>query len=194
MHNKHAHRVSPDQTSYDDELVKRLRKGDVRAQYTVYEKYVDAMYHTTIRIVNNPIDAQDAVQECFIKVYNKISTFRGDSTLGAWIKRIAINTAYNVLRQRQRNMEYSTDDMSGIEMAESEVEAPSQFSPEELHEAVKTLPDGCRTVLSLYALEGYSHKEIAEIMTISESTSKTQYRRAKRLLQNRLKSTSESWT
>ena len=192
MHNKHAHRVSPDQTSYDIELVRRLKRGDIKAQYTVYEKYVDAMYHTAIRIVNNPIDAQDVVQECFIKVFDKIGSFREESTLGAWIKRIAINTSYNVLRQKQRRPEFFTDEFSHVETAVTDDLEEGLFTPAQLHQAVKTLPDGCRTVLSLYALEGYSHKEIGDIMTISESTSKTQYRRAKRLLLEKLQSTSET--
>ena len=174
------------QTSYEKELVSRLLRGDAKAQYTLYSKYVDAMYHTVIRIVNDPTDAQDVVQECFIRVFQKIDTFRGDATLGAWIKRIAIHSAFNLMRKRQRNMEYATDEIERFDIEFETNDEQYGFKPEHIHHAIKDLPSGCRAVLSLYALEGYSHKEIAGILDITESTSKTQYRRAKGLLKNTL--------
>ena len=120
----------------------------------------------------------------FIRVFQKIGTYRGEATLGAWIKRIAVHSAFNLMRKRKRNMEYTTDEIEMYDMnVESENEGTS-FKPEHVHHAIKELPSGCRAVLSLYALEGYSHKEIAGILDITESTSKTQYRRAKGLLRN----------
>lgn len=174
------------QTSYEKELVSRLLRGDAKAQYTLYSKYVDAMYHTVIRIVNDPTDAQDVVQECFIRVFEKINTYRGEATLGAWIKRIAIHSAFNLMRKRKRNMEYATDEMERFDEIPESVESDNLHTPQQLHHAIKDLPSGCRAVLSLYALEGYSHKEISGILDITESTSKTQYRRAKGLLRNAL--------
>ena len=154
----------------------------------MYKQYIDAMYHTVLRIMNNSTDAQDVVQECFVKVFEKIHSYRGDATIGAWIKRIAINTAINALRKKKRNLEFSSDEISEARYAEEEDVADNLLSNKKIHDAVLNLPNGCRTVLNLYLFEGYSHKEVATILEITESTSKTQFRRAKILLRDTLKS------
>jgi RNA polymerase sigma-70 factor (ECF subfamily) len=176
------------QTSNEKELVLRVQKGDRKAQYLMYQQYVDAMYHTALRIMNNSSDAQDVVQECFVKVFEKINTYRGESTVGAWIKRIAINTAINELRKKKRNLEYPSDNLPEIVSTDDEESSEYMPSNKVIHEAILSLPTGCRTVLNLFLFEGCSHREVAEILEISESTSKTQYRRAKILLERSLKS------
>ena len=175
-----------DQTSNDAELLRQLRRGDHNAQHTLYKRYVDAMYHTAVRIVNNNDDAQDVVQECFIKVFDKIDTFREESTLGAWIKRIAINSACNHLRKKQRMLDTHNVELDENLVSDTEEVEVSLYTPENIHYAIRQLPSGSRSVLTLFALEGYSHKEISEILGITESTSKTQYRRGKALLKNLL--------
>ncbi len=176
------------QTSNETELVKRVQRGDRKAQYTMYKQYVDAMYHTVLRIMNNSTDAQDVVQECFVKVFEKIHTNRGDATIGAWIKKIAINSAINALRKKKRNLEYSSDDILESSHVEEENTSDNILNNKRIHDAVLKLPSGCRAVLNLYLFEGYSHKEVADILNIAESTSKTQFRRAKLLLRDTLKS------
>lgn len=176
------------QTSQEKELVLRVQRGDRKAQYTMYKQYVDAMYHTVLRIMNNSTDAQDVVQECFVKVFDKIHSYRGEATIGAWIKKIAINTAINALRKKKRNLEYSSDDLIETNYVIEEDITDNIVSNKTIHEAVLRLPSGCRTVLNLYLFEGYSHKEVAGILNIAESTSKTQFRRAKILLRDSLKS------
>lgn len=175
------------QTSTEQHLVQRVLKGDGRAQEDLYRKYVDAMFHTSMRILGTRHEAQDATQECFVKVFQNIGRYRGESTLGAWIKRIAVNTSINALRTKQRQLEYSTDDLSNSEEPVLEEDNRSMIEPKVIHEAIKELPSGCRAVLNLYAFEGYNHREIASILEITESTSKTQYRRAKSLLRDNLK-------
>lgn len=176
------------QTSKEKELVQRVQRGDRKAQYIMYKQYVDAMYHTVLRIMNNTTDAQDVVQECFVKVFEKINSYRGDATIGAWIKKIAINTAINALRKKKRNLEYSSEDISESRDIVEEDTTDNLLSSKKIHAAVLNLPSGCRAVLNLYLFEGYSHKEVADILEIAESTSKTQYRRAKLLLRSTLKS------
>ncbi|MDX1477626.1 MAG: RNA polymerase sigma factor [Saprospiraceae bacterium] len=173
--------MSAGQPYTERELISRVKQGDRHAQYTLYRNYVDAMYHTVIRMVNHQADAQDIVQDCFIKVFEKIGTYRSDATLGAWIKRIAINTAINTLRKRQRTLEFASDHPPE-HGAEEIDDSPARLDPAMIHQAVRALPTGCRAVVNLYAFEGYSHKEIAQILDITESTSKTQYKRAKSLL------------
>ena len=175
------------------ELIKRVKRGDRDAQYLLYGRYVDAMYHTVIRMVKQDADAQDIVQECFVKVFEKIHTYREDASLGAWIKRIAINMAINRIRKQKRSFEYSDDISSDNIKAVPVTQEAEPFDATVVHNAIKELPSGCRTIVNLYAFEGYSHKEIASILDVSESTSKTQYRRAKSLLHDALKQHIESY-
>ena len=164
----------------DNDLIAGIRRGDQKAQYVLYKSYVDAMYHTAVRIVGNTAEAQDVVQESFIKVFDKIGSYRGEATIGAWIKRIVVNTAINASRKSKRSLEYSTDDTPDIiDFGNNDEQI---LDPQIVHHAIKDLPSGCRTILNLYAFEGYSHKEISGMLEITESTSKTQYRRAKHLL------------
>lgn len=130
--------------------------------------------------------AEDILQEVFIKVFRYLPTFKGESTIGAWIKSIAVNTAIEHLRRNQK-VQY-VDEIPEQQM--QPVQNTNNKPPLEMaaiHEAIKQLPAGSRVVLSLYLLEGYQHQEIAQILDISVSTSKTQYRRGKLLLQELLK-------
>ena len=163
-------------------LVQRSLGGDRAAQYLLYKRYVGAMFHTIVRMVGNRQDAEDVTQEVFVKVFRQLASFRGEATLGAWIKRIAINAALNFLRKKKQlqfeeiNERLPLADEAGI----NETDWANKIHG--IHEAVKKLPDGCRLVFNLYMLEGYKHKEVAKMLGITESTSKTQYRRAKRLI------------
>ena len=174
-------------TTYNEKrLIQGSIKGDPLMQKELYFKYMPAMYNRAVRMLSDTELAKDLTQEVFTQVFKDLHRFRGDSTLGAWIKRITINKCLNFLKVERR--------MSIVPMAENfekeEEEVPvSEFNVKKVHEAIKTLPQGCRTVFNLYLLEGYQHDEIAQILDISVSTSKTQFRRAKRLLQEQLKST-----
>ncbi len=166
-------------------LIKRCLKGDQNAQLKLYNKYVQAMYNIVIRMHPNPMDAEDILQDSFVKVFRSLSTFSGDATLGAWIKRIVINTCLNFLRKNKRLSFIQIE--PGTDFIEEEVLKEARVDMATIHHAVKQLPEGCRVIFSLHLLEGYQHKEIAKILDISESTSKTQYHRAKRLLRQKLK-------
>ena len=169
-------------TPEEKALVSRAINGEQQAQFTIYQKYVGAMFHTVVRIVGSREDAEDVTQEVFIKVFQKLNSFRGDSTLGAWIKRVTVNTSLNFMRKKKKiffqelNEKINTADEAEIDEAEwaSDIR--------QIHEAIKKLPGGCRMVFNLYLLEGYKHTEVASMLDITESTSKTQYRRAKRLI------------
>lgn len=171
--------------SYEDlELINRCMAGESASQRLLYDRYVNAMYHIVIRMVGKAEDAEDVIQDTFIKVFKSLGSFRKDSTLGAWIKRIAINSALNFLKKEKRTQTVPLDERFD-EAPDEEVEVGS-MSMKRIHNAIKSLPDGSRAVLTLFLLEGYQHKEIASILDITESTSKTQYRRGKMLLKERL--------
>lgn len=173
-------------TTEERELVSRSIAGDNRAQHGLYRKYVKAMYHTALRMVGKTADAEDVTQEVFTKVFANLKSFKGDSTLGAWIKRIAINTTLNFLRKERQIRWVDLENSPEPSVEFVPMPEPNTANLKRIHAAIKVLPEGCRVVFCLYLLEGYQHQEIAEILHISESTSKTQYRRARGLLQKAL--------
>jgi len=149
------------------------------------------MYNICIRMVPIQADAEDIVQESFVKAFNNLDSYKGASTFGTWLKRIVINTSINHLKKRKQwfvnidELPMSIEDSLNNDLLEDGI--LNKISPEMIHEAIKTLPIKARMVFNLYLLEGYLHKEIAEMLDISESTSKSQYQRALKLLQERLK-------
>jgi RNA polymerase sigma-70 factor (ECF subfamily) len=169
-----------------DFLIEECRKGSRKAQFRLYELYSRAMFNAAYRIVNNREEAEDMLQEAFTDCFRNIGSYRSESTFGAWLKTIVINKCINRLRKREAQLVY-VDDYRPVERPEeTEVEV---IWPDTsvIAKAVEKLPDGYRVVFSLYLLEGYDHTEISQIMNISESTSKTQYLRAKEKLKKILK-------
>jgi RNA polymerase sigma-70 factor (ECF subfamily) len=175
--------------AYEDihrDLIDKCRKGDNRAQYRLYKLYVKAMYNICIRMLPNRIDAEDVLQDAFVKAFKNLSRFKGESTFGAWLKRIVINQCIDQVKKSKRMF----IEFDGIEIAdesEDELDMMDLPKPEIVHQAIKDLPEGARVVFNLFMLEGYKHKEISEMLNISESTSKSQYQRARTLLQDKLK-------
>ncbi len=146
------------------------------------------MYNVAYRIVGNEDDASDVLQESFISAFRNLESYRADATFGAWIKRIVVNKSINAL-QRRKFEPIPEDDRWDV--AEEEVAVPyaDDLTVDRVKKSINQLPDGYRSVLSLYLLEGYDHQEIGEIMSISESTSKSQLNRAKTKLRELLKDT-----
>lgn len=170
----------------ETQLLKDCRAGNVRAQKQLYEMYASKMYGVCLRYAQDSIMAEDFLQEGFIKVFTRLHSFRHEGSLEGWIRRIMINTSLELLRKKDL-LKQSTnlDDAENIHDEVSEVNY--EMSITELLNMIKTLPAGYRAVFNLYAVEGYSHKEISEILSISEGTSKSQYARARSWLQKRLK-------
>lgn len=166
-----------------DELVERCRQGDKQSFGELYQKYAKAMYNTSLRIVNHTADAEDVLQESFVDAFAAIDSFAYKSTFGAWLKRIVINKSINALRKRKMDI-IDIEKTPAIHMAEEETydEEAIKYKVEEVKRAVKELPNGYRTVLSLHLFEGYDQEEIAEILKISHATVRTQYMRAKQKL------------
>jgi RNA polymerase sigma-70 factor (ECF subfamily) len=166
-----------------DELVERCRQGDRKSYGELYQKYARAMYNTSLRIVNHTADAEDVLQESFCDAFAAIDSFGYKSTFGAWLKRIVINKSINALRKRKMDI-IDIEKTTALQMPEDDSydEEKMKFKVEEIKKAVKELPNGYRTVLSLHLFEGYDQEEIAEILQISHATVRTQYMRAKQKL------------
>lgn len=168
-------------------LVEKCLDGDIKAQYQLYKKYSKAMYNIAIRLVNNKMDAEDILQESFITAFSRLGDLQNKDLFGSWLKRIVINNCISLQRKHKVAFEEMDEQRHG-EVPETD-DRMVAVDPSLVHEAIKDLPQKGRTVLVLRALEGYSHKEIAEALGISVSTSKTQYHRALSLLNIKLRGT-----
>ena len=138
-------------------------------------------------MMNNREDAEDMLQEAFVQAFQKLETFRYESSFGTWLKTITIHTCINALNKRKLDLKY-VDEMHRFDSAEEEPEE-ALYTTENILDAMNQLPEGARIVFSLYLLEGYDHGEISQILNITESTSKTQYMRAKRRVYEIMKQT-----
>lgn len=167
------------------DIIENCKKGDQRAQFQIYKLYYSTMFNTSLRIVKDSAEAEDIMQESFLSAFEKIDTWSGTVTFGAWLKRIVVNQSISALRKRkgvdfvdiehiQEQIEDSIDETVNLE--------ENSRILEDVHKAIEDLPDGYRTILSLYLFEGYDHEEISKILSISPSTSRTQFTRAKQKL------------
>ncbi len=147
--------------------------------------YADAMYNVSLRIVKHTAEAEDVVQEAFIKAFDKIDQFRGEVTFGAWLKKIVVNQSLDYLRRNQPYFE-EIDERKHDEAVE-EVVLDEQPSLSDIKAAIDELPDKYRVILTLHLIEGYDHDEICEILNISYASSRTQFHRAKEKLKMILK-------
>jgi len=163
-------------------LVELCRKGNSKAQYELYRLYSKAMYNTSLRIVGNREEAEDVLQEAFLDGFTKIDFYRGESTFGAWLKSIVVNKS--IARLRNRRLHFEDIDSFPAEPADDENDDFEEDvnTIQILKMLLNELSSGYRLVLSLYLFEGYDHKEISQILGISEVTSRSQFIRAKQRL------------
>lgn len=170
------------------ELIDRCRAGDREAHYRIYQLYKSAMFNTAFRITGNTDEAEDVLQEAFVAAFRSLEFYRADAPFGAWLKRIVVNKSITWLKRRkwERLPEDDRWDVPDESSASEDEQFPA--SVQQVRAAIESLPDGYRTVLSLYLLEGYDHGEIGEILGISESTSKSQFNRSKKKLKEILQS------
>ena len=161
-------------------LIEECRKGNSKAQFRLYNQYSKAMYNLAYRIMNNREDAEDMLQEAFVDCFRNIGSFRFESTFGAWLKKILVNKCINQMKKKKIDLTLCETLPAGYYEEESDV----VYDTSRIFKGIEALPDGYRIILTLYLLEGYDHSEIAQILEISESTSKSQYSRAKDKLRN----------
>ena len=165
------------------ELVQRCKQNDRKAQQELYQLYAQPMFNVCYRIVNQQEEAEDVLQESFVRMFRQIENFRQESTFGAWFKRIVVNGSLNHIKKRKRgleNLENLKNEKQSEESIEEEESALPAYSVHQIQNTMELLPEGYRIVFSLYLFEEYSHKEIAEELGITESTSKSQLNRAKK--------------
>jgi len=166
-------------------LAKKCKKGDRQAQRQLYEKYSTQFFGICLRYLKNREEAEDLLTQGFVKIFNKIGQFKGAGSFEGWMKRIMVNECLNHLR-KQRIL-YADVEIHNLSNEPNYNMTEQNLNAEELLKLIQELPAGYRTVFNLYAIEGYSHQEIADMLNISEGTSKSQLSRARKILQNNLK-------
>ena len=175
-----------DYPSVHRDIIEACKKGNRQSQFDLYRLYSKAMFNICLRMVKNDLDAEDLLLNSFIDVFTKLHSFRYQSSIGAWIKRIVINNCINFLKKRRLQIDEWDDKIPERLERESNDHQEVALSVEKVNRALLELPDGYRVVFSLYLMEGYDHKEIAQILGVSEATSKSQYSRAKAKLRQLL--------
>jgi len=168
-------------TAYEDihrEIVELSKTGNRKAQFELYKLYSKAMFNICMRIMNSREDAEDSLQDAFCEIFDKLKTFREESSFGAWAKKIVINTCINKLKKKKPELILDSIPEKPEDQKDQDTES-LKLEVEKVLQAVSLLPDGYRLILNLYLFEGYDHREISQILGISESTSKSQYMKAK---------------
>jgi len=162
------------------ELVEKSKKGDRNAQFQLYKLYVNAMYNVCMRLVGSKEDAEDILQDSFVKAFKNLHSFRYESTFGSWLKKIVVNKSINFLKLKKipittiENHEYYLTNEPTQNFEEQDIK--------KIKKGIDLLPNGFKQIITLYLIEGYDHAEIGEILEITTSTSKSQYHRAKKKL------------
>jgi len=167
----------------EEAILQGCLKSNAAAQRALYERFSAKMLVVCYRYGHNREDAEDMLQEGFIKVFSQIHTFESRGALEGWIRRIVVHTCINILKKNKRFNE-SVDLIHASSLQVREESIPSIIQAKEVVECIRMLPIGYRTVLNLYAIEGFSHKEISFMLDIEESTSRSQYTRAKAMLED----------
>ena len=169
----------------DAALIKACVKGNAKAQRFLFDKFAPKMLTVCVRYAKNKSDAEDVLQDAFIKVFNKISEFKNEGSLEGWIRRIMVNTSLDQIR---KNSKFSND--TDLEVVSYKLENNDftfeNLVSEDLLKLINSMPNGYRIVFNMFAIEGYSHQEIASTLGVTENTSKSQYLRARSFLKNEL--------
>jgi RNA polymerase sigma factor (sigma-70 family) len=166
----------------DEQIVDGCIKNNAIAQKNLYEKFSRKMMGVCLRYCDSQEEAEDVVQNGFISVFENIASFKGTGSLEGWVRKIMVNTALtNIIKNKKLKLNVELDSVEF--MLPSATHTNDSFAAKDLLKIIQTLPAGFKTVFNLYAIEGYSHKEIGEMLNISEGTSKSQYSRAKAHLQ-----------
>ena len=166
----------------EEAILKGCLQNDPTAQKELYNRYSPKMLSVCYRFAHNREDAEDMLQEGFIKIFSQMHTFGNRGAFEGWVRRIIVHTCINILKKNKKFNE-SVDIIHATGAMVREESVPSIVQAKQIVECIRMLPIGYRTVLNLYALEGYSHREIGMMLDIEESTSRSQYTRAKAMLE-----------
>lgn len=169
------------------QLIEDCKRNDRKAQFTLYNKYSEGMYWVASRFLKNPMEAEDAMQEAFIKAFSKINQFTGEVTFGAWLKKIVINHCLDKIKARKLEVVALSEQVLNTVEEEEDWMVESEINVEMVKSCIEALPEKYKYPLMLFLMEGYDHSEIAEILKITPVASRTLVHRGKKKLQEELK-------
>jgi RNA polymerase sigma-70 factor (ECF subfamily) len=170
----------------EEEFIKRCLNNDPHAQEALYKRYAPKMFGICLRFTRNKMEAEDVLQEGFIKIFTYLKDYRSEGSLEGWMRRTIINTAINYYKKQSKRFRDMNIDQAEIADCNDE-NVIDKLSTNELLTLIQDLPNGYRMVFNLSIIEGYTHKEIGEILNISENTSKSQLSRARSVLQSKIR-------
>jgi len=168
----------------ENEIVSGCLKGNVKYQKILFEKYSGKFMTVCMRYANDQMQAEDMLQEGFIRIFNHLNQFKSEGSFEGWMRRIVVNVCLKIIKNKRIN--FSTDDDSGVQIPDTSTDAPSHLSEDELLRLIKRLPTGYRIIFNLHAIEGFSHDEIGDMLKIKASTSRSQLVKARRMLQQQI--------
>ena len=178
-------------TNIHQDIIDNCRNKDRKAQFRIYKLYYRNMYNISLRIVNSPDEAEDIMQEAFLSAFEKIDSYKGEVSFGAWLKRIVINKSLDSIRKKKTGLVIFEEGVA-VPVEDENIDNLIEPRLDLIHKCIRMLPEGYRIILSLYLLEGYDHEEIGEILGISASTSRSQYARARQKLRLMVKNQAAS--
>lgn len=167
------------------ELIENCKRNDSRAQMKLYDLYCKAMFNTAYNFVKDDMAAQDMMQEGFIKAFAKINTYNAEASFGSWLKRIVINQCLDFIKKKKLETVEIKEDVISIE-DDNDWNIDQETSMQAIYSCIELLPQKCKNVVKLYLLEGYDHQEVAQILEISEVSSRSQLSRGKNKLRELL--------
>jgi RNA polymerase sigma-70 factor (ECF subfamily) len=165
----------------NEQLIEECVKGNARAQKMLYEKFGPKLFAVCNRYASNYEESQDVLQDGFVKIFEKLSSYKGEGSFEGWMRRIVVNTALDAIRKNQK-LKFNVDVDTVTNQLSTDQTILGELAAADLLKLLQKLPLGYRTIFNLYAIEGFSHKEIAEQLDITISTSKSQFSRAKAIL------------
>jgi RNA polymerase sigma factor (sigma-70 family) len=172
----------------ENQILEACIQENRAAQRQLYEGYAPKLFALAIRYMKNRDDAQDVLQDAFVKIFKNLQNFRNECPLEGWLKRIVVNTALKALQKNKQMHLVDIGDWSEDANVVTTVNLGLEnLSMAALNNLIDQLPDGCRTIFNLYAIEGYKHHEIADLLSIAEGTSKSQFSRARQILMDKMK-------
>lgn len=175
----------------DDEIIEGCLRNDRKMQKALYDKYASRMFAVCLRYAKDKDEASDILQDGFLKVFTKIDQFSREHSFEGWMRRVMTNTAITHYYQNKKfNEQENIEEINETEIKDFDCKE-TEFSNEELMNVIQTLPDSYRLVFNMFAIEGYKHKEISDVLNIEVSTVKTQYHRAKKMIQMKLQELSK---
>jgi len=177
----------PKYQNLHQDVIEKCLTGSRNAQYELYKLYSKAMYNVALRITNDVMEAEDILQDSFVSAFRNLASYKGTASFGSWLKRIVVNNAINLVKKRRIDFELVDDYGAFDDRYEPNHVVESQYDLVNVKRGIEQLPGGYKAVLTLYLIEGYDHKEIGEILNITESTSKSQFNRSKKKLKEILK-------